>query len=54
MIIEGPHKGKSGWIEPRAYGCDDWNSWQDSNFETKEAMLEDSVNGLRSTNMGKP
>ncbi len=54
MIIEGPHKGKSGWVEPREYGCDDWISRQDSSFETKEAMLEDSVNGLRSSNMDKP
>lgn len=54
MITDGPHKGESGWIEPREYGCDDWNSRQDSKFETKEAMLEDSVPGLRSTTSDKP
>ena len=54
IIADGPHKGESGWIEPREYGCDDWNSRQDSKFETKEAMLEDSVTGLRSTASDKP
>jgi hypothetical protein len=53
MIIEGPHKGKSGWIEPFQYGCDDWNSRQDSTFESMEAMLEGSVTGLRSSTSDK-
>lgn len=54
VITDGPHKGESGWIEPGEYGCDDWNSRQDSKFETKEAMLEDSVTGLRSTTSDDP
>ena len=42
-VLEGRHKGRSGWIRSNEYGCEDWGALQDISADSSEQLMQSLI-----------